>query len=187
MHLIPRRRDGPFQMRIIRQNRLAARAQLARHHPGVRSRLELAPRARRIEKRHFGSIASIQHRHLAQLLAPRHGQGAIHLQPAQQTVHNAPGARIVTQQRKFERQRLAMRFDEVIHAACVGREYRPIGGRQRPRMILRNAPHAQATRFAIQFQRGRAQHFRQLAGRQTPQHIHLPQADPVPSRSLAGK
>ena len=73
-----------------------------------------------------------------------------------------------------------MRFDEIVHAARIGGEHGAIGRRQ----CARNAASAmrrmrRRARFAIRFQRGGAENFGQLAGRQPPQRVHLPQADPA--------
>ena len=43
-------------------------------------------------------------------------------------------------------------------------------------MFFSDAPHPQPPRFAVQFERGRPEHFGQFSGRQPAQHIHLPQA-----------
>ncbi len=69
-----------------------------------------------------------------------------------------------------------MRFDEIIHSSRVCRKDRAVGWRKRAGMLFGDVPRPQPPGFAIQFERGCAENFRQLPGCQTPQHVHLPQA-----------
>ena len=76
-----------------------------------------------------------------------------------------------------------MGLDEVVHAARVGRQRGAVLRPQRAIRRLRNAPHAQPARIAVEFQSPRTRDFREVPAGQAPQRIHL--EEPVLRRRVA--
>ncbi len=187
VHLIPRRGNRPLQVRIAGQNRLAAGRVLARDNPGVRARLKLGSGARSVNGIHFGGIAVRQHGHLPQFVPPGGGQCPIHLQSAQQAVRDGPWPRIVAQEREFERQAAAMRFDEVVDAARVGRHHGAVGGRQRAGVLLGDAAHFAGAGTPGRVRAWMVPELRTARPRPTAAAHPSATGDPGRSRSLGGK
>ena len=86
-----------FEMRIVREQRLARSRVRARDGPGVRPRLHIAARADGKQKVDLIGVAARQHVALDQIGPPSGGQIAKHVQTDQQRIHHAPRPRLVLQ------------------------------------------------------------------------------------------
>ncbi len=147
----------------------------ARNGPRIGSQLDLVPCPDGKQGGDFFRIAFPHHVALDQIVAPRRGQVAGHLQSHKDRIHSAPGPRLKTKQRKLDRQRVAMGRDKFVHPARVRRQGRAILGRQFQVGRLSDAAHSQPARLAVVFQTSGADDFGQFPRRQPPQAFHLKQ------------
>ncbi len=175
VHQVPGRGNGELQMRVIREDRLAAGGARSGHGPGIRTRLRVVSGADWKQEIDLAALAGLEHLFLEQLAPPTIGQGAIHLETGQQAIAGGPGTRIVAQQRELQRQSVAMGVDEVIHAARKGCQDGSLLGHEGSFLRLCDAAQVHAAGFAIRLERGLAYDLRQFSGRAAAQSVHLPQ------------
>jgi len=69
-----------------------------------------------------------------------------------------------------------MRVDVFVDASRERRDRHAVAGREPAFLLLGDAPHPQAPRFAVRLHGRRASNLRQLSRRAPPQAVHLPQA-----------
>jgi hypothetical protein len=176
VNLIPGRRKREFQMRIVRENRLAGAGARPGQHPGIGARHRLASGTSRKQRRDFGSIAGLCQLITKQIVVPGGGQRAMHVHGNRHGVGYRPGPWLVLQQPELQRQLVPVLVDKFIHASRVGRQVSFICRAQGSNVLFRGAANAKAAQFPIAFDRGSAHDFRKFSGRRAPDRVHLPQS-----------
>ena len=203
---VPNRRRGQTEMRIVREERLAARRVRARNRPAVRSQREIgvgagrgACDARRLALEAAVELAQVANRRRRvarvgrqKLVDPLDAQRA-RKPHAQQLV--SPVAAEVPRHHLQPRQRIdrapglgpyaqqqefgrqhRVGGEECIHACGIGVERGARLGVEALEIRLRRAAHAERAQEAIGLQRRGPEHFGQPPGRDPAVHLELPEA-----------
>ena len=164
-----------LHVHVVREQRLPRGGVAPGKGPRVGAGLGLGAGANRPQVLDLSGIAIGQHVALGDFFPPRGGEVAEHVEADQQAVHRAPGARLVAEQREFERKAAKVGRNVEIHAARIGGERSAVGRRQRDVSLLGDSPEPEPPRLAVAFEQRRAEDLRQVAGGESAQPVHLKQ------------
>ncbi len=117
--------------------------------------------------RDFGAI---------QFPLPGVGQGSVHISRDHQRIRGLPGLRLVAQQGKFERKTVLVLLDEFVHAAGVSFHHLAGFTIEERDVAFRSPGESVSSKLLVDGKRRGTQDLRELAARDAPQKIHLPEA-----------
>ena len=162
-------------MHIAREQRLAGCRAASRDGPGVGARAGVPQAAHRVQELYLGTVALRQQVVLDDFVLPRGGQVTVHVQAQQQAIDHTPRPRLVFEQGEFQRKIIQVCGDELVDAARVRGEGRPVCRRQCDIGLLCDAPHSQFARLPVAFQQARAQDLGERATGVAAECVHLPE------------
>ncbi len=176
MDSVPDTGETVFEMGVVREECFAGGGTGAGEDPGVGAGLDVLPAPCRKEQVDFFTVAFFEEQRFLEFDAAGGREVAEHDEADREGVFDAPGAGVEAEDSELDGVVAALGADVVVHAAGVGGEDGAVGGGEGGELAFGDTGHAEGADFAVEWEGGGADDFRERSGGGAAEGFHLPEA-----------